>query len=577
MILLVFGFFLALLLSVISTPLIIKLARALHVVDIPTERKVHVRPTPRLGGLGMFLTFAFSLTLLVPLLPVSIMNVLVEPGKLFFIAGGLVAFGVGLYDDFKRVRARYKLCIQIVAAMLAYAGGVRIETIGLHNFFLLDLGWAAPFVSVFWIVLVINAINLIDGLDGLAAGISFLAAIFLGYICFIGGHDETALIMAILSGTILGFLCYNFHPASIFMGDGGSYFLGYMLATFSILSSIGNQSTFTILIPMLALALPIIDVTMATIRRFIHGQAIFSPDKLHFHHMLLQNGFSHRNAVLVLYGVAIFISLSAFLLMKIHNEKSLTIVAIVGMIIPYGIIKLGYFRYYDKSAFIPWLSSIGDEAGLSHQRRSFFDVQVQINKANNLPELWEAIEKALHMLKFINCAVYLTKNGAKRNSLRMTDRSANNVNRRKMPALTSSVTLRKTPPDWYWINPELELDEHNRSLFRIEMDLEDNNGNKLGTLLLVKDQRLTPVDHFTLKRIEHLRRSIIKALARMQTEPTAVPLPERFIYTTPIAHREPFLKGKLAPYSMMHHNQRLQRSESLQHHERIGMHKENIS
>ena len=259
--------------------------------------------------------------------------------------------------------------------------------------------------------------------------------------------------MAILAGSILGFLRYNFNPASIFMGDGGSYFLGYMLAAVSLLSLENNKSSFTILIAMLALALPIIDVTIATMRRFIHGQAIFSPDRKHFHHMLLQKGFSHRNAVLILYGVTILVSISALLLTRTHGEKSLTILVLLALMVVIGIYKLGYFRPYNKSSLVLWLNDLSYEAGFSRQRRSFFDIQVQINESNTLPKLWDSVEKALITLKIINCAVYLHNNGP----IIMKKHLERLKNRRIAPALFSTVTLRKSPPDWYWINPETEL------------------------------------------------------------------------------------------------------------------------
>ncbi len=536
---LIFGFLFATLSSLLITPWMIKLATKYNVVDLPRKRKVHNKPIPRLGGVGIFLAFA-SITTLICFFRPAILQLFFEEQKyLLIILGGLLAFGIGLFDDFKRMRARHKLFFQVIAAMLAYAGGIRIESIGIPDYYVLDLGGFAPFVSMFWIILVINAINLIDGLDGLAAGISFVASCFLSYISFIGGYSYVALIMAILSGSIFGFLRYNFKPASIFMGDGGSYFLGYMLAIFSVLSLGDSQSTFTILFPMLILSLPIVDVAMATVRRFIHGQPIFSPDKQHFHHMLLERGFSHLNAVLILYGVTILISITALLLMKIHDENSLAILVISGLIAIIGITKLGYFRHYDKSAFIPWICSILDEAGLSRERRSFFHAQIQINKSSTLPEMWHAVEKALQMLEFVNFAVYLCND----DGLRLNRQENKGHDRRKVPALSSTVTLRKAPPDWYWINPELELDEHNRCLFRLEMDMNDEDGIKLGTLLMIKDQRLIPLNHYTLKRIEHLRRSIIKTLGKIQKESAPVPRQEKVIYGTPIDD-ESFSKEK---------------------------------
>jgi hypothetical protein len=215
-----------------------------------------------------------------------------------------------------------------------------------------------------------------------------------------------------------------------------------------------------------------------------------------------------------------------------------------------GISKLGYFSNYDNSAIIPWICSILDEAGLSRQRRSFFHLQVQINKSSTLPELWHSVENALQMLEFVNFAVYLCNDDGLRMNRQENkghDRRKKGHDRRKVPALSSTVTLRKAPPDWHWINPELELDEHNRCLFRLEMDMNDEDGIKLGTLLMIKDQRLIPLNHYTLKRIEHLRRSIVKTLSKLQKESAPVSHQEKLIYGTPI-DCEPFVKEKT--YSM---------------------------
>lgn len=516
-------------LSMATIPLLIKFAKKYQIVDQPTKRKVHKEPIPRIGGVAIFLSFASVIFLASLYNPVVVKQCINAPENLLFVMGAVVIFGLGLFDDFRSLSAKYKLSVQIAAAALAYGGGIRIETIGIQDFFMVELEWLSPFVSIFWIILVVNAINLIDGLDGLAGGISLFAALFLGTISYFSGRPDIALVMATLGGSILGFLRFNFNPASIFMGDGGSYFLGYMLATFSVLSTVDNHSAFTVLIPMLALGLPIIDVTMATVRRFIHGFGIFRPDKKHFHHMLLQRGLSHRSAVLVLYVAAVFISLSAMVLMQMHDGKSLIIIFAVGLLACIGISKLGYFQHYDKAAILPWLNEISYEAGISRERRSFFDVQTKINSSTTVPELWENVSKALVMMEFVSSAVYLPQSKA----LRLVGQEGT-INRRKTPALFSTVTMRKTAPDWHWENPEIELDEHNRSLLRLEMEMHDEKHKSLGTLVMIKDQRLSPVGHYTLKRVEHLRRSIVKALLKIQkNEPNislsdAGPVPVEF-------------------------------------------------
>ena len=301
-------------------------------VDKPNARKMHKTAVPRIGGVGLFISFYSALLLIYLLYPTFLEPYVYDSRNIFLILGSLVAFGIGLTDDFKGIRARNKLFFQVVAAGLAYMGGIRIESFGFYDLFSLELGWLSPFVTIFWIVLVINAFNLIDGLDGLAGGVGIIACAFLAYICALRGNLVGLVFMTAISGGLLGFLRYNFYPASVFMGDGGSYFLGYLLGTISAFLAMTNSATLTTLIPMLVVTLPIIDVTMATLRRFVHGKGIFTPDKQHFHHMLIRRGLSHRNAVIVLYGIALFISGCALAFLRIKDEKAYVIMLVLGLI-----------------------------------------------------------------------------------------------------------------------------------------------------------------------------------------------------------------------------------------------------
>lgn len=523
-----FTFICTLCLTLLLVPFLGKQAVARGYVDKPNARKVHSYPTPRIGGVAIFICFYVTLALIAYLFPSLLERYVLDHKSIFLILGSLVAFGVGLVDDFKGLRARHKLHVQILAAGLAYFGGIRIESIGFYDLFQLKLGWFSPFVSVFWTVLVINAFNLIDGLDGLAGGVGIIACSILGYVCFLHGNMAGMVFMTAIVGCLLGFLRYNFFPASVFMGDGGSYFLGYLLATISILVSMGNNATITTLFPLLVVALPVIDVTIATLRRFVHGKGIFSPDKQHFHHMLLRRGLSHRNAVIVLYGITLFISCCALVFLRLKDQSAFLVLILLIFCMLYGITKLGYFKNYDSKAIIPWLNGIGDEVGLSRERRSFFDIQTKISSARTLPVLWQHLETAMEMLEFMTCALYLHK-AQRRKKWQYTLPFDNRDERRKMPALHATVAMRQSPPDWLWCSPHQEMDQHNRSLFRVEMDLQDDDGITFGTLLLVKNQAVSPVSHYTLKRIEHLKRSIIKALDGIKKEKTLVAVPSKVV------------------------------------------------
>lgn len=516
--LMIVSFVSALALTLVLVPCLSRLAIAHGYVDKPNARKVHNRPMPRIGGVAIFIGFYATLALVATLFPDHLDRyIILDRQNLLLILGSLVAFGIGLVDDFKGLRARRKLFFQIIAAGLAYLGGIRVETIGFYTLFQLELGWLSPFVTMFWIVLVINAYNLIDGLDGLAGGVGIIACGFLAYVCVVRNQLVGLVFMTVISGGLLGFLRYNFYPATVFMGDGGSYFLGYLLGTISAYCAMSNSATLSTLIPMLVVALPIIDVTMATLRRFIHGQGIFTPDKLHFHHMLLRMGLSHRNAVIVLYGVTLLFSCCALLFLRIKDEKAYVLFLVLGLFILFCIASLGYFRSYDIRAIIPWLNGIGDEVGLSRERRSFFDIQVKIGGSLNQSELWRHMSKAAEMLGFMTCAVYLQK-AQRRKRFQYAVPVKGGEERRKIPALHATVAMRKSPPDWLWCNPVQEMDQHNHSLFRVEMDLQNDEGFTFGTLLLVKNQAISPISHYTLKRIEHLKRSMVKALEKMEQQ-----------------------------------------------------------
>lgn len=504
-------------LTLVLVPLLARMAVAHGLVDKPNARKVHQKPVPRIGGVAIVVSLYCALALDYVFFSAQVRLFAFDPKYLFLIAGSMVAFGIGLADDFKGLRARKKLAFQVVAAGLAYMGGIRVETIGFYNLFQLDLGWFAPVVTMFWIVLVINAFNLIDGLDGLAGGVGVIACTFLGYVCLVRGNIGGQVLMIATTGGLLAFLRYNFYPASVFMGDGGSYFLGYLLGTISAYCASSNSATLSTLIPMLVVALPIIDVSMATMRRFVHGREIFSPDKQHFHHMLLRLGLSHRNAVLVLWGFALFIGCCSLVFLRIKDEKAYLLLLCMASIILFGIIKLGYFRNYDAKAIIPWLNGISDELGLSQERRSFFDIQTKIGSAVIKEDLWRHLAVAMEMLGFMTCAIYL-QTAQKRKNCQHNKSCGGQQERRKMPALHTTVAMRKAPADWFWTHPHETMDQHNRSVFRVEMDLQDDNHLTYGTLLLIKNQAVSPVSHYTLKRIEHLKRSIIKALVNIERE-----------------------------------------------------------
>lgn len=301
--LLMFG--VPLLLSVFLTPIIKKFAIKINAVDRPNSRKVHTRIMPRLGGVAIFLATTIGLLIFA--------DEKSEP-LLWIILGSLVIVAIGIVDDIKPLSAKVKLIFQIIAALIVVSGGVSIQYINIPFVDkVLYLGNWSWFISILWIVGITNALNLIDGLDGLAAGVSSTSLTSILVMALIMGNELVATISIILLGATIGFLFFNFYPAKIFMGDSGSLYLGYFLATLSILG-FKNVTVVSYLIPILILAVPIFDTVFAIIRRYRLKVPITAPDKKHLHHCLIDMGFSHRKTVLIIYSINILFGLAAIFL-----------------------------------------------------------------------------------------------------------------------------------------------------------------------------------------------------------------------------------------------------------------------
>lgn len=310
------AFMMAVAVVVVVTPFVRRFALDVGAVDRPGERRrVNARVIPRLGGMAIVVGFLTPLLVLFGIETEVARQFFAEPLRVVgLVAGSLVVTAVGVFDDVRGVTAWRKLSVQLIAALIAYVCGYRIEAVAIPGMGHLDMGIFALPVTALWIVAIVNAINLIDGLDGLAGGIAFFACIT-NFVVGTLNHDVLVMLLsAALGGAVLGFLLFNFNPASIFMGDSGSLFLGFVLATTSIAGNYTKGSTaVAILVPLIALGLPIVDTLFAMARRFLERRPIFSPDRGHIHHRLLAMGINHRRAVLVLYGFSILLTSGAIL------------------------------------------------------------------------------------------------------------------------------------------------------------------------------------------------------------------------------------------------------------------------
>jgi UDP-GlcNAc:undecaprenyl-phosphate/decaprenyl-phosphate GlcNAc-1-phosphate transferase len=293
------------------TPLVRLLALRLGAVSPSGGRHVHERSIPRLGGIAMVV--AFFAPLLILWRADAVIGAVLDQESLRLVGlfgGGLLMCAVGVIDDTRGLRALHKLCAQIAVALFAYRCGFSIHTVYVPFVGDLAMGVFAVPVTVLWIVGVVNAVNLIDGLDGLAAGVVFFAAITNLLVAWLGGAVFIALLSAATAGAVLGFLFYNFNPARIFMGDSGSYFLGFVLAVTSLISQKASTAV-SLLVPVVALGVPIIDTLFAMVRRILERRPVFSPDRGHIHHRLLDMGITHRRAVLIIYGFSVAFTVAA--------------------------------------------------------------------------------------------------------------------------------------------------------------------------------------------------------------------------------------------------------------------------
>lgn len=299
----VIAFLAALIMAFIMTPLVKRFAIRVGAVDAPNHRKVHTKLMPRLGGLAIFMAFVGAYFIISPaIMALPDFNSNAVWGLLL---GGSIIVLVGALDDRFELTAKVKLLGQLIAAGVVVSFGLRVGLVNIPfgESLSINTEWLSILVTIVWIVGVTNAINLIDGLDGLAAGVSAIATATMLVVALMTGYLFVALLCAILLGSIIGFLFFNFHPAKIFMGDSGALFLGFSLATLSILGL--KQAAFvSYIVPLLILGVPLTDTFLAIIRRIVQKQPISVADKGHLHHCLLQLGFGHRNTVLLIYGVA---------------------------------------------------------------------------------------------------------------------------------------------------------------------------------------------------------------------------------------------------------------------------------
>jgi len=339
-------FALALFVAAALTPFLITLARSRGLVDRGDARKVHKIPTPRIGGVAIVAGF-FAPLLSLAFIPGHVQTFFAQHRSVWMLlACGAAIAALGLYDDLRGASPKLKLFVQIVVAIaMVSVGGYRIEHLQIpFGGGIQHVGMLAAPLSVLWIVGIVNAINLIDGLDGLAGGVALIVVATNLVLGVVHGDMLTILLMTALAGGVIGFLFYNLNPAQIFMGDTGSLFLGFVLAAVSLRTSHESASAWRLLVPVVALGLPIGDTLLAFARRALRGQSPFRPDREHIHHKLLDIGLTHRQAVLALYGAGVCFASAALLLSFSSSRTNAFILIVVAALATYAVHHIGVFR-----------------------------------------------------------------------------------------------------------------------------------------------------------------------------------------------------------------------------------------
>lgn len=375
--------------SVLLTWAVRNAANRLNLAFAPvSSRHVHTHPIPRLGGVAVFLTCAITVGIFYVADKFGFSQPPVAEKLIKIVLASLPIFAAGIWDDLRGLSPKLKLLVQILSAVGLYLGGLR--------FFSVEWQFAGPFVSsaicllatIGWVVLVCNAINLIDGLDGLAAGAALFSMVTIFTVAFVGGRYGVTMGTTILAGAVLGFLVFNMNPASIFLGDCGSLFVGFMLSALVLAEAPKRiDSVNTFFVPFISFALPLTDTVLSVLRRFLSGRALFGADREHIHHKLLELGLTQRQVVFVLYGASAVCALLSMFLLYGSRVLLIPVMAALALFVFFSVRRLGYPEFEE-------ITRVGKRA---RQQKRMFARNVAVRKAaaqmQNARDLDQLVEK----------------------------------------------------------------------------------------------------------------------------------------------------------------------------------------
>ncbi len=393
--------------TILWTPVVIHLGRRFKVLDHPGLRKIHKEPVPRLGGVAIALPALVMVGLVCALdngIGRMFQNEWVEISAL--LGGAFWLFLVGLMDDLRGLRARTKLFAQILAALAVCLCGIRFESFQLEGLGMVHLGqWSWP-LTVLWIVGMTNALNLIDGLDGLATGISSITILVVAIVALSLGQAVMAILMLTCLGALLAFLVFNFNPAKIFLGDSGTYFLGFFLGAGSLLTSTKSGALIGLTIPLLAMGIPIFDTLFVMLRRILERKPLFAPDRGHVHHRLVAMGLTQKKAVIILYSITVILTSCGMFMMMARNLASIILLLCLLILLITAFRMLGAVRLRETLAGIKRRRAI--TRAIQNERDVFQETDLRLREATTFEDWWQSLCGAAEDLGFASLSVVVT-------------------------------------------------------------------------------------------------------------------------------------------------------------------------
>lgn len=386
-------------LAVIFTPLVIKLAHRIKAIDSPGARAVHTRPIPRIGGVAIFLS-AMSLIVIILFLNNALGDAFrsMKLQLLTLFCSSTFIFFIGLVDDLKRLPARFKFLAELLAAGSLCFIGVRISSIAITEQWVLNFGWLSYPITIFWIVGITNAVNLSDGLDGLAAGVSAVTCGVIAVLAVYSGNVIMPLFMLALLGSLSGFIFFNFNPARVFMGDCGSLFLGFTIASASVLCSTKSSALVGLAMPVLALGIPIFDTLFSMLRRFLERRSIFAPDRNHFHHRLVDLGLKQRHVVVTIYIITLLSAGLGMFMMVTRDINSIVIFFCILLLLFLVFHVVGSVRLRETIDGLQKKYEIANQR--KHDKMNFEQAQLNFRNARTYKQWWSAICNAAERMDF---------------------------------------------------------------------------------------------------------------------------------------------------------------------------------